>query len=549
MIYCLTVHPVSNNFLKELESVINDKITNLSLTDLRGENIRKIAQRSRELNATEMIIPVEDKSIEGILPVLVFFAGISGCKKIRIANAQLKFTKVGYGSILAAGFKIFSSSIFSIIERYKSRSEIKKLSKLNYSTFTEAKFKNALYLNANMWFGVKAGGSIGHIAGVANALEKRGIKTTYAAICSNDLLSSKINFDSVDPLPSLGVPFELNLYRNSRHFYKKMCAHPQIENFDLIYQRMSLSNYTGVLLKKKFNIPLILEYNGSEAWIAKNWGKPLRYHQLAVDAEALCLQAADIVVTISDVLKEELIERGVPKEKIVSYPNCVEADKYSSERFSDEQTNEVRNQYNIPLDSTVISFMGTFGMWHGAEKLAEAAFELFKNDRKWLDKNKVHFLFMGAGLKMKDVREALDQDSDSYNYATFTGMVPQLEGPLYLAASDILVSPHVANADGSKFFGSPTKLFEYMAMGKGIFASDLYQVGEVLRNSLYVDDLNSEVGDKLAILGRPGNVNDIVKGLKFLVENKDVCKQLGSNSRKEVKNKYTWEKHVDKILK
>jgi hypothetical protein len=44
------------------------------------------------------------------------------------------------------------------------------------------------------------------------------------------------------------------------------------------------------------------------------------------------------------------------------------------------------------------------------------------------------------------------------------GRVPQQEGARLLRACDIYVSPHNAHMVDSRFFGSPTKLFEYMAM-------------------------------------------------------------------------------------
>ena len=85
---------------------------------------------------------------------------------------------------------------------------------------------------------------------------------------------------------------------------------------------------------------------------------------------------------------------------------------------------------------------------------------------------------------MNDVKEILGEFLSS-SFVCLTGIVPQKDAPKYLVASDILVSPHIPNADGSRFFGSPTKLFEYMAMGKAIIASDLEQIGEILKNRVY----------------------------------------------------------------
>ena len=67
------------------------------------------------------------------------------------------------------------------------------------------------------------------------------------------------------------------------------------------------------------------------------------------------------------------------------------------------------------------------------------------------------------------------------------GRVPQAEGARLLKACDLYVSPHNTHMVDSRFFGSPTKIFEYMAMAGGIVASDLEQIGEVLSPALRVD--------------------------------------------------------------
>jgi hypothetical protein len=101
-------------------------------------------------------------------------------------------------------------------------------------------------------------------------------------------------------------------------------------------------------------------------------------------------------------------------------------------------------------------------------------------------------------------------------------------------------------------FGSPTKLFEYMAMGKAILASDLDQIGDVLSGGVPVDALASgdAIADEMspALLARPGDPAQIVQGLKFLVENPDRRHALGTNARRLALERYTWRHHVRAIL-
>ncbi len=159
-------------------------------------------------------------------------------------------------------------------------------------------------------------------------------------------------------------------------------------------------------------------------------------------------------------------------------------------------------------------------------------------------------MLIGSGLKMEDVKELIDNPICK-DFVTLTGLIPQKDAPLHLAMSNVLVSPHVPNSDGSKFFGSPTKLFEYMAMGKGIIASDLDQIGTVLKNSIHVDSLPTyepKNTSALSLLVKPGNVSDLIKAIKFLTENEDWAIKLGKNAAIEATNKYTWDIHVSEIL-
>jgi glycosyltransferase involved in cell wall biosynthesis len=142
---------------------------------------------------------------------------------------------------------------------------------------------------------------------------------------------------------------------------------------------------------------------------------------------------------------------------------------------------------------------------------------------------------IGDGAGLPAVRRILS-GGGALPLTAFAGLVPQERGPEYLAACDVLVSPHVPNSDGTPFFGSPTKLFEYMAMAKGIVASDLDQIGEVLEHG------------RTAWLVPPANVESLASGIKQLLDDRPLREALGAAARTRALASYTWHQHTRRTI-
>ena len=106
----------------------------------------------------------------------------------------------------------------------------------------------------------------------------------------------------------------------------------------------------------------------------------------------------------------------------------------------------------------------------------------------------------------------------------------------------------------NKFIGSPTKLFEYMSMGKIIVASNLDQIDEIISPSIYFSNQSKEISlekykNAVGIKYDQGNINDLAGAIEFAVNNIESLEYLGINARKKVIANYKWSDLSKKILK
>ena len=549
MEYALTTYPLSKGFRKRFEQSSGAVPTYLDYSELRQLSPAKLVRRLRTLGASRVFLPVEDEASRCLLPFLKGLASVTDASTIEIVNPDLRVEAVKRWSVGRAAVDLAAASLVAARDTAACKAEVKALLGEPHVPGRLRREKSVLYVKSNLLFGLKAGGSIGHVAGVVNALAQDGYDVTLASTDPPTMVGEQVRHLPLNAPRVFGLPFERSQYTLHRMMVKQLREPARRPSF--IYQRMSALNYAGVSLARRWRVPLVLEYNGSEVWIAANWRRSFRDPELASSVEDVCLRHADLVVAVSEVLADELVSRGVPKERIVWYPNCVDPAVFDPARYSSADSSELRRSLGIAPDAVVVTFIGTFGQWHGVEVFARAIRRLVDQHRGWLERSRVRFLLVGDGPKMPEVRQALS-DEPYASFVTLTGLVPQADSPRYLALSDVVTSPHVANTDGSRFFGSPTKLFEYMAMAKPIVASDLEQLGVILQAGVRASALpEGEPGAeerRLALLCTPGDDESLSRALRFAVDQPSWRAALGRNARAEALAKYTWAHHVAAIL-
>ena len=380
-----------------------------------------------------------------------------------------------------------------------------------------------VYLRATPGPGTQAGGAASHIKGVVEGLEALGVEVQ---IISNDLIAgmnaAEERFTVIPPQPGGNTRAHFDIHNN---LVFTRGAVPLIEQADpdFIYQRYARFSWAGVVAANQTKRPLFLEYNGSEVWVGRHWDR-VGSLDLLERYERLNLDAAARIFVVSDVERRNLEARGVAAEKIVVNPNGVDVERFRP----DVGGEEVRRELGVRDDEVVAGFVGTFGPWHGVEKLAQAI--------KLIDANEqVRFLMVGSGSLHVEVEKRLEAEVAT-GRVIFTGAVGHERVPRLLDACDILVAPHVPLADGSEFFGSPTKIFEYMAMGKGIVASRLGQIGEVL------------VDGETALLVEPGDIRELKEALVRLVDDKGLREALGVKAREVAEREHTWTHNARRVL-
>ncbi len=397
-----------------------------------------------------------------------------------------------------------------------------------------------VYVRTDYWARLVSGGSYGHTCYVAKELS--AVTQRFRCLmASRFALLDELGIVQEVIRQPLKDSSETDLLRADRFHYQALRDRLQALQPTYLYERLCLGNFAVARLSRELNIPYIVEYNGSEISMRRSFGSgAYAYEDLFQQAEEVAFRQATIITVISDRVRDDVIARCANPAKVFVNPNGVDCEEYVPP--SADERREIRASLDF-ADEPVVGFIGTFGGWHGIDVLAAALPKICRSAPE------VKFLLIGDGNLKSTVRDAI-RENKLDDRVVDVGRTEQQVGARLLKAADIFVSPHSSHMVDSPFFGSPTKLFEYMALGGGIVASDLEQLGVVITPALRPSDFASgsvKVRDQRGVLCRPGDVDDFVAGVLALVRNPDVTAALGRNARAAALAHYSWRQHVRRI--
>lgn len=237
-----------------------------------------------------------------------------------------------------------------------------------------------------------------------------------------------------------------------------------------------------------------------------------------------------LVVVLTSFIKRELVKIGIPESKIVVLPDAVDLSWFKE--LPDKEA--CCRRLSLPLDRPIIGYIGRFRtleMEKGIPELVEAM--------TWVPSlNGGEPLLLCVGGPMDVVPTYLGHARRlgvSEHRIRFVDRVPNIEVPYWIRACDVVTIPWPWT-EFSAYFTSPMKLFEYMAAGVAMVASDLPSIREVLRHG------------ENAWLVEPGNPKALAEGICAVLSDPDLAQRLGKNARRDVEA-YTWEKRAQAILK
>ncbi|MEV5888337.1 glycosyltransferase family 4 protein [Nonomuraea fuscirosea] len=270
-------------------------------------------------------------------------------------------------------------------------------------------------------------------------------------------------------------------------------------------------------VRDRTGTPFVYEVRGflEETWASRD---PIRVgsqrHVLQRERESFLMREADAVVTLAETMATEIVERGVPRERIHLAPNAVD-DELLSAHYDGAS---FRSAYGIAEGEIVVGSVSSIVAYEGFATLLRAA-ALLRDEN-----TPVRVLIVGDGTERDNLLELVEELG--LRDAILPGRVGPDEALQAQDAIDIFACPR-EDLRVCRLV-TPLKPVEAMALGKPVVLSDLPALSELVGS------------DGAGLLVPAGDPAELAKAIAGLREDPARRAEMGEAGRAEVAAKRTW---------
>lgn len=285
----------------------------------------------------------------------------------------------------------------------------------------------------------------------------------------------------------------------------------------LAYERFGSFQSLGRAFQRR-GVPWVLETSGPFFHEARVERGTLALTALAKRTELGAYRACDLLVCVSEPLRDWIVAAGVPGERTFVMPNGVDVSWFDPATVADAPK----------ADALLVGFVGTLLAWQGVDTLVDA---VAVARARGVD---VAAVVVGDGPERLSLQR-LSRDRGVGDAVTFTGQVPAREIPAHIASFDVGFSGHLPLL-GGRMYHSPLKLYEYLAMGRPIVAADHPEARSLVERS------------GAGHLFPPGDVDYLAGVLEQLAADIPSIRARAASIRSHAVTEHSWDRRVADLL-
>jgi glycosyltransferase involved in cell wall biosynthesis len=228
----------------------------------------------------------------------------------------------------------------------------------------------------------------------------------------------------------------------------------------------------------------------------------------------------DALIVLTELLAQRYVELEIPPRRVEVISDAVDIDVFRRCGKAD-----ARQELGVGQNDFLVMYVGQMYKWKGVETLVAAAAFLSDDTHIWL--------VGGTPEELPRIEKLLS--APGADLVKLIGYVAPTQIPTCLAAADVLALPNSGQTAVSRYYTSPLKLFEYMASGRPIIASDLPSLREIITH------------EETALLVPPDDARAFAAAVERLRYDADLARRLAANSLQIVAD-YTWDHRAAQII-